>query len=140
MNEMSQWEESRLGRPLFDGRNKNFQMWWTKFKAYGTMAGFMEILTPTRSTKLPGREDMQDCHNLTEAQKELKVRYIMKNRVAIMNLTMAFQTQELMDLIQQTQDDDWPTGQTHLLVKRLLNKYHPHDIMAGVEMKNSWTS
>ena len=59
----------------------------------------------------------------------------MKNWVAIMNLTMAFQTQELMDLIQQTQDDDWPTGQTHLVVKRLLNKYQPHDIMAGVEMK-----
>ena len=46
----------KVTRPIFDGKRKYFQTWWTKFKAYTNVAGFADLLKSQKSNKLPTME------------------------------------------------------------------------------------
>jgi hypothetical protein len=43
--------------PLFDGKNKNFVMWWTRFKAYAKVQKFAQALGETPEAALPADQD-----------------------------------------------------------------------------------
>ena len=39
-----------------------------------------------------------------------------------------------MFMIYKSQSNDWPTGETHLGVTKLLEKYQPRDMVSSIEM------
>ena len=41
--------------PTFSGKDEDFQVWWTKFRAFGTAKGFIDALL-SRETNLPATE------------------------------------------------------------------------------------
>jgi hypothetical protein len=50
--------------PSFDGSPQNYQMWWTKFRAFATLSGFAEAIKEDPDPMLPissttAIEDMQ---------------------------------------------------------------------------------
>ena len=51
------------------------------------------------------------------------------------NFTMAFKTESLMSMIYKSQYNDWPTGETHLVVTKLLEKYQPQYKVSSIVMQ-----
>jgi hypothetical protein len=47
--------------PLFDGKKKNFVMWWTRFKAYAKVQKFAQALGETPEAALPADQDDLDA-------------------------------------------------------------------------------
>jgi hypothetical protein len=114
--------------PVFDGENKNFQIWWTRFKAYAAVKKFAQAIKTTADPNLPAKED---AANLTAAQTTA----LERNMMAIASLTMAFQTEGLMNVIYKAESDDWPSGKAHIVVELLFKKYKPVDTISRVEMR-----
>lgn len=123
----------RISLPTFDGKHKNFSMFWSKIKAYAALHGYSDMISKQKATSLPNeREDNFDNDaNIREKQEEA----VARNRLAVANFTMAFKTQALMNMITRSQSDEWPSGQAHLVVKQLLDEYNPTDLVAGIEMQ-----
>jgi hypothetical protein len=59
-----------------------------------------------------------------------------RNSLAMANLTMAFQTENLFGLIYKTMSTDWPGGLAHEVVVQLFNKYSPDDRISRVELRS----
>jgi hypothetical protein len=57
------------------------------------------------------------------------------NLMAISCLTMAFQDDALLNMIEQSETADWPSGLAYLVVDELFKKYRPVDIISRVEMR-----
>jgi hypothetical protein len=78
---------------LFDGDQTKFKSWWMKFKAYSTHKNFNTAIQRAEAD-LPTTEDSDVSHS-TE-KKEAKQR----NLLAISCLTMAFQDDALLNLVE----------------------------------------
>ena len=76
-----------LKLPLFDGEEKNFQIWWTRFRAYAGCHGFTQVIGTTKNVNLPDHED--ETLDETVAAEQLKILARRKNLVAMANLTLA---------------------------------------------------
>lgn len=48
-------------------------------------------------------------------------------------LTMAFESASLINDMNESRDDDWPSGVAHKVVKKLFEEYQPKDRIAEVE-------
>ena len=48
---------SKVTRPTFDGKRKNFKTWSIKSKAFANVAGFADLLKSQKSNKLPSTEE-----------------------------------------------------------------------------------
>ena len=57
------------------------------------------------------------------------------NEVAIAQLAMAFETDDLINKIYSAQDTDWPNGMAWKVVRDLMDEFHPTDIVSKVELK-----
>ena len=57
------------------------------------------------------------------------------NEVAIAQLAMAFETNDLINKIYLAQDTDWPNGLAWKVVRDLMDEFHPTDIVSKVELK-----
>ena len=79
--------------PTFDGEHKNFQLWWTRFKAYAAVKKFAQAIKRTAEPSLPIAEATDST--TTPAQHAA----LERNMLAVANLTMAFQTESLMSLM-----------------------------------------
>jgi hypothetical protein len=55
--------------------------------------------------------------------------------MAISCLTMAFQDDALLNMIEQSETAAWPSGLAHMVVDELFKKYRPVDIISRVEMR-----
>ena len=53
--------------PSFSGKDEDFQVWWTKFRAFGTAKGFIKVLIG-KEPDLPDKEDQ----NLDEQMKQIR--------------------------------------------------------------------
>jgi hypothetical protein len=58
-----------------------------------------------------------------------------RNLMAISCLTMAFQDDALLRMIEQSETSDWPSGLAHRVVDELFKKHRPVDIVSRVEMR-----
>jgi hypothetical protein len=58
-----------------------------------------------------------------------------RNLMAISCLTMSFQDDALMNIIEQSETADWPSGLAHCVIDELFKKYRPVDIISRVEMR-----
>jgi hypothetical protein len=50
---MADYEGKTVRIPPFDGKNKNFVMWWIRFKAYAKVQKFSQALATTQEADLP---------------------------------------------------------------------------------------
>jgi hypothetical protein len=55
--------------------------------------------------------------------------------MAISCLTMAFQDDALLNVIELSETTDWPSGLAYKVIDELFKKYRPVDIISRVEMR-----
>jgi hypothetical protein len=60
--------------PLFDGKTKNFVMWWTWFKVYTKVQKFEKALGETAEADLPADQDALDALDQTDQANQLAQR------------------------------------------------------------------
>jgi hypothetical protein len=109
--------------PTFDGESKNFQLWWTRFKAYAAVKKFDQAIKETAESSLPTVE-ATDGNTTADQHAALE-----RNILAIANLTMAFQTERLMNLMYKAESTDWPSGRAHIVIDLLFKKYRPNPLL-----------
>jgi hypothetical protein len=115
--------------PFFDGEPTKFKGWWMRFKSYATIKKFSQAIQRTAETELPLTEDMDVSQD--KPKREARDR----NLMAISCLTMAFQDDALLNMIEQSETADWPSGLAYVVIDELFKKYRPVDIISRVEMR-----
>jgi len=129
-------EDSKTVRvPTFNGEKGLFQTWWIRFRAYAKVAGFIKALETTPENDLPGNQIEADALTGNDDDTKKKLAAVKRNDAAMANLTLAFTSDELIALILTSQTSDWPEGLASEVVKELIKKYKPDDIMSLVDEK-----
>ena len=126
-------ESKSIRIPTFNGNEDQYQKWWIRFKAYAKLAGFSKALVDTPEADLPG--DNMEAEALTGSDDATvkKRSAVLRNDKAISSFTLAFETNELLDMVIESQSTEWPEGQAWTVVKKLQKKYRPCDTMAMVD-------
>jgi hypothetical protein len=119
--------------PLFDGKNKNFVMWWTRFKAYSKVQKFAQALGETAENDLPDSQADLDALDRTDQANLPALQAAARNDRALANLAVAFTTAKAMTHFHKAPDNEWPEGLAVNVVKSLLKKYRPTDTISEVE-------
>jgi hypothetical protein len=101
--------------PSFSGARKDFYTWWIRFVAYANMCKFLAALKAGREASMPSSDSVvidltTDAGKMIAAAKE-------RNSLAMANVTMAFETENLFGLIYKTMCTDWPAGLAHEVVR-----------------------
>ena len=118
-----------LPLPLFDGETTKFKGWWMRFRAYATIKNFSLAIQRTKEADLPDKEDEDvSADNKKRLAKQ-------RNLMAISCLTMAFQDDALLNILEQSETRDWPSGLAYIVIDELFKKYKPVDIISRVEMR-----
>jgi hypothetical protein len=100
-----------------------------RFKSYATIKNFSQAIQRTAETDLPATE----ATGVSSDKPKKAARE--RNMMAISCLTMAFQDDALLNMIEQSERSDWPSGLAHRVVDELFKKYRPIDIISRVEMR-----
>jgi hypothetical protein len=74
--------------------------------------------------------------NIANEQGKMVAKAKERNSLAMDNLTVAFETENLFGLIYKTMSTDWPGGLAHEVVVQLFNKYSPDDRISRVELRS----
>ena len=114
--------------PTFSGKDRDFNVWWIRFNAYCTMKKIELALE--ENFDLP--DDPKNITGTDDEKKEAK-KSIAVNSSAVACLTVAFTTSQLIEYCTESQTDKYPGGIAKEIVKKLLNRYRPNDVVAGVE-------
>jgi hypothetical protein len=120
--------------PVFDGTKSKFQMWWARFKAYAVVQKFNEAVQMTVDPNLPSSFD-EVIDERTEEGKAMALAK-RKNSVAVAAFTMAFTTPKSFAFVAKGSSTDWPEGNANMIVKALMKKYSPQDLISRIEMKD----
>jgi hypothetical protein len=102
-----------------------------RFKAFATIKKFSLAIQRTQEPDLPARED--DDVSSDDKKRLAKQR----NLLAISCLTMAFQNDALLNILEQSETAAWPSGLACVVVDELFKKYKPVDIIGRVRTKLS---
>jgi hypothetical protein len=122
-----------LPLPLFDGETTKFKGWWMRFRAYATIKNFSSAIQRTKEADLPESEDEDvSADNKKRLAKQ-------RNLMAISCLTMAFQDDVLLNILEQSETSDWPSGLAYIVIDEFFKKYKPVDIISRVELKEDGT-
>lgn len=124
-----------LPLPVFTGEREKFQMFWTRFMAYAHVMRFAEGLMDTLNPNLPADDTTASALNPATAANAAAIKAWKANDLAMANFTMAFQTEQLLQLVYAASSTEWPQGRADLVVAALKRKYQPTDVMAMAEMK-----
>ena len=116
--------------PTYDGNPDEFQKWWLRFKAYAAVKKFSNAIKRTADANLPGTE-AEDVSSSAAKAVALE-----RNALAIASLTLAFQTDGLLNMITKAQSTDWPNGKAYEVIDALFKKFQPVDTISRVEMRN----
>ena len=94
--------------PTFDGKQENFQVWWTRFNIYAFAYGFKQALKKGGEAALPESEETEIDDSTPEGKNAASA--VKRNAIAMVNLTTAFTTDSAMTLIYQATSEKWPSG------------------------------
>jgi hypothetical protein len=130
-----EYVSTKVTLPKFTGSHKSYQIWWTRMMAYASVYRFTQAMITTPEADMPASDaDVIDTTtDKGKRQRACKAR----NAVAVANLTMAFETDQLMSLVYQAQTTDWPGGLAHMIVLGLKERYQPVDMVSMVEMRQA---
>ena len=123
----------KLELPTFDGTPAKFQMWWTRFKAYAAVMGFLPAIQIVKEVNMPTDESEEIDETQEEGKKKAAAKR--RNALAVANLTMAFTTEATICLVYESVTEEWPSGLAHRIVDALFKKYQPQDTMTKVELR-----
>ncbi len=117
---------------IFSGKNDEFQVWWTKFRAFATAKGVIQALLG-RERDLPLSENAEPDEN--EATEKRKIKARERNSLAMAYLLSAFTQEADISLAYEAMEDpDWPGGLAYIVVQKLLEVYQPKDKLNTVEL------
>ena len=119
--------------PTFDGRKENFTIWWTKFQAFTTVKNFRELLFDDND--IPLSQTNADGLDANDSKNKPALKAVIRNNVAMAQLTMAFEAQALLSLTDTIKSSEWPGRLATKLVDKLKKKYQPSDRIAAVQLK-----
>ena len=138
---MSSEESTTVKVPVFDGEEKSYQTWITRFQAFARVKGFISVLEDASITI--NEEDVEDLEmkpkygsGATGARtrdEEKQFRLGKKNLLAMAHLTMAFGSEGLLNKIPSSCTSDWPGGLAFKMMDTLKVRYAPKDRMTIVE-------
>jgi hypothetical protein len=134
---MADMDSKTVRIPTFDGKQKNFVMWWTRFKAYARVQRFAMALEETKETALPDTESDGDTLDRALAANKPAVDALDRNERALSNLAVAFTTPAAMVHFHKAHDEEWPHGLACNVVKSLIKKFCPKDLIAGIEYETA---
>ena len=83
-----------------------------RFKAYAKLSGFSQALVDHPETDLPNDNNEAEALTGTDGATLKKKKAVLHNDKAIASFTLAFTTNELLDIIMESQTDEWLDGQT----------------------------
>jgi hypothetical protein len=131
---MAELGTERIGKlPVFDGKAKNFPMWMMRFKAYAKMQKFAEAINPAGYAALTGTEATVLDPAVAANAAAIEARN--KNSMAIAALTMAFSDDNTLSFMNVGMSREWPDGKACVVIKAMMDKYNPVDVMSKAEMK-----
>ena len=127
-------EKSTVKLLSFDGKEQNVTNWWVKFRAFARYQGFNEVISESRPVGLA--EDEDDPMHEDSANYPDSVRLFKQNSLAVASLTSAFTNENhiCMGFVQDSMTKSWPNGATWVILKRLLRRYKPNDLMTEIEL------
>ena len=121
--------------PTFSGDQKDFQVWWIRFQAYATVAGFKIAIGRTKSNEMPADESIAIDETTEQGKKQFAAKKA--NGIAMASLTMALTSEGSIGIITQAFDQDWPGGLACKVVDMLYKRYAPRDLRSKVEMRQA---
>ena len=123
--------------PEFDGKEANYQVWWTRFYAVACVYKFEAALQDTPEEAMPEAMSttLKDTTDVEKAAKKLAEEAVHRNSMAIANLTIAMTTPTTMTIVYKSHSEKWPNGLASDVVKALKKKYCPEDVTALVELR-----
>ena len=117
--------------PTFSGKNEDFQVWWTKFRAFGTAKEFVNALL-AQEADLSATE--ATVLNETVDTDKPKIKAKERNSLAMAYLLNTFKAEADISLAYETMTTKWPGGLAHKVVKKLFKIYKPDDDITEVEV------
>ena len=118
--------------PTFNGKKSTFGVWWPRFRAYCTVRKIGRALYQTFKLPVDPKSEPAD-----EAKKKEFQKILQDNNECVAGLTLAFTTPQLMELVVQSETDDYPEGITKDIVQKLFRKYRPTDTISSVEAESA---
>jgi hypothetical protein len=73
----------------------------------------------------------------SDSANKTAIEAIARNKKALSNLAVAFMTSKAMVHYHKATTEEWPDGLACNVVKSLLKKYRPQDIISGIEYENA---
>ena len=92
-----------IALPTFSGKDEDFHVWWTKFRAFGTAKGFIDALLSCEAD-LPATE-ATTLSESTDADKP-KIKAKSRNSLAMAYLLNAFKSEADVSLTYNTMTDN----------------------------------
>jgi len=128
-------ESKAVWVPTFNGDKGLFQTWWIRFRAYAKVAKFTKALGTEPEPDLPASQAEAEALTGSSEETKKKLAAVDRNDDAMANLTLAFTTDELISMILASQTAEWPEGLACNVIKELIKKYKPDDVMSLVDEK-----
>ena len=135
----SNTSETSAKLPLFDGKGENFQLWVVRFNAYAKVKKFKKALE--QPNNLPETEDGDrnpDGTGFLPMSPEQK-KAVEENDLAMASFTMAFTSPSLVRMVHASETPEWSDGRADILMKKLMKKYQPKDLVSKAELKKRIT-
>ena len=107
-------------------------MWWIRFQAYAYVKGFKAAFKKGSEKDLPASED--ESLDLSKDEDKKKQAAKDRNALAVSCFTLAFTTTGLMAIVTGSCDKDWPNGRAWEIVRVLIDRFKPEDVLARSEL------
>ena len=121
--------------PNFSGNVKDFQLFWMRFKAFAQVTGFIDAIGHEPDPNLPDSETVAVDASTIDGKKAAKAKR--SNGIAMAHLTIAFTSDLLVGIINNSCDRNWPGGLAYKVVELLFGRYVPQDVVAKVELRQA---
>ena len=126
---------------IFDGEEENYQIVLVQFEAFARVKGINSVLVDAGITI--SESDVETLELMPKygsgttgarnANEEKQYRLGKRNLMAMAHLTMAFNSEALINKIPTAETNDWPGGLVYKLMDTLKVRYAPNDQMTVVE-------
>ena len=123
-----------LRPPLFDGDRNKYSNWKTKACAYMTWKRCHEATLASHAAKMPEKHDTPLDTSVDAEKKQDTARS--QNSMAVAIYTLSFTSNQLVNMIYESSNENYPGGRAWEVAKALDRKYEPKDMMTIVERKN----
>ena len=84
---------------IFNGKREAFQTQWIRFRAYAKIARFLKVINDTPEPDLPSNQTAANALTGTDESAKRRKAATARNDSAILNLTLAFETNKMIAII-----------------------------------------